>query len=116
MSIFKKIIRCFGGNKKEEILPVVKEESLPVIEVRERTQEQMQTLGESFEGFFGSLKELEELYPCPCGNLFLCRHKVCPECGAVNPKYKEFTDEDQRRAESRVRAAHHEFHAVRKNL
>ena len=110
MSTFEKIRRWFGGHNKEESLPVV------VVEAREITQEQMKTLGRSVEGFIGALSELEEIYSCPCGDMFLCRHKVCPECEAVNPKYKEFTDEDQRRAESRVEATLHEIHAVRKAL
>lgn len=108
MSTFEKIRGWFGGHEKEE--------TLPVVEVRERTQEQMETLGKAAEGFIGTLSELEEIYPCPCGNMFRCRHKVCPECGAINPQYKEFTDEDQRRAESKVDAALDELHAVRKAL
>ena len=65
----------------------------------------MSTLGKAAEGFIGALSELEEICPCPCGNMFLCRHKTCPQCGAVNPKYKEFTDEDQRRGQIKVDAA-----------
>lgn len=75
--------------------------------IRERT------LGEAAEKFFETLRSLEELNLCSkCGDFFLCRHKTCPECGESNPKYKEFTDEDQRRAENKVNAAAKEFHEV----
>ena len=107
MSTFAKIRRWFGGHEKEESLSV---------EVVERTGEQMQTLGKAAEGFIGALSELEEIYPCPCGNMFLCRHKTCPQCGAVNPKYKEFTDEDQRRGQIKVDAALDNLREVRKAL
>lgn len=109
MSIFAKIRRRLGRHKKEEV-------NLPIVEVRERTEGQMETLGKAVIVFIDTLKELEELYPCSCGNLFLCRHKTCPQCGAVNPKYKEFTDEDQWRAEGKVRTALKEIHDVRKTL
>ncbi|MDD5032777.1 MAG: hypothetical protein PHC85_01520 [Candidatus Pacebacteria bacterium] len=93
-----------------------KEENLPAMETKEKTFEQMKVVCRTAKNFIDALEELEELHFCKCGELFLCRHKKCPECGEPNPKYRPFAGKDQERAENMAEAALDKLRAACKAL
>ena len=103
MSVFAKIRRLFMQHDKHE-------KGGATVGMW-RNEDEAATLGKTAENFLEALGDLEEINPClKCGDLFLCRHKTCPSCDDPNQKYKEFTNEDQWRAENKVNSAVNELH------